>query len=157
MVNPYLLILVVVFLLTPFVLLLASKQSKKVKQRIRLVWVALLFSQLLLGFLGWERLLLDGRNGFELALTYPESLLYIFFLINLFQLPPLIFNHFLNLVVLLNFINTFIIFLSMIKLSSLVGSSVVSLANIGLVFLVLIGNVLGLILINKDRKLLNKY
>jgi len=45
----------------------------------------------------------------------------------------------------------------MIRLSSFLGFQAVSLASIGTVFLVLIGNVLGLAFINKDKNLLKKY
>lgn len=45
----------------------------------------------------------------------------------------------------------------MIKLSNILGFQAVSFASIVAVFLVLLGNIIGLTFINKDKNLLKKY
>ncbi|MDO8570191.1 MAG: hypothetical protein Q7R97_01230 [Candidatus Daviesbacteria bacterium] len=154
----YIIILAVVLVISPFVLKLATNQGKKAKQSLRSVFILIIFAQILLGFLNWETFKGMGRNGFELSLTYPDSFLGLFFIISIIQIFLLLINKsFTTLVVVLNFLNTFLIFVGMIRLSNILGYQVASLVSIGTVFLVLIGNVVGLVLINKDKNLLKKY
>ena len=153
----YLIILAAVLIISPSVLKLASTQKKETKQQLKIILFMILSAQILLGFLNWENFT-SGRNGFELALTYPDSLLGLFFLITLLQAIFLLVGKSLNsIVVSINFINTVLFIIIMIRLSSFLGFQAVSLASIGTVFLVLIGNVLGLAFINKDKNLLKKY
>lgn len=153
----YAIILVFVLLLSPFVLKLASKQDKKSKFRLKVVFISILIFQLISGFFNWENFS-RGRSGIELALTYPNSLLGLFFIISAVQILVLLISKSFNTpVVVLNFINSILFFAGLIRLSSILGFQAVSLASIGAVFLVLLGNVLGLVWINKDKNLLKKY
>lgn len=152
----YAIILVFVLLLSPFVLKLASKQDKKSKIRLKIVFISILIFQLILGFLNWENFT-NGRSGFELSLAYPNSLLGLFFIISAVQILALLaYKSFNTQVVILNFINSILLFAGLIRLSAILGFQAVSLASIGAVFLVLIGNVLGLTWINKDKNLLRQ-
>lgn len=160
----YTFILAVVLILSPFVLALAQKQDKQFKQKLKYIFLTILSSQLILGLLNWENFTAGpnsigaGRNGYELALAYPNSLLGLFFGISILQISLLLISKSFNTAtVVLNFINSVLIFASMIRLSSLLGFQAVSFASIGAVFLVLIGNVVALALINKDKNLLKKY
>lgn len=153
----YLFILAAVLLISPFVLRLASKQDKKSKTKAKTIFLSILSFQIILGFFNWENFT-SGRSGFELSLAYPFSLLGLFFIISTVQILALLtYKSFNTLVVILNFINTVLIFAGMIRLSSILGFQAVSFASIGSVFLVLFGNVLGLVWINKDNNLLKKY
>lgn len=155
--SPYTLILAITILLSPFIITLASKQSKKTKQQLKFVFLLILSAQIFLGFLNWENFSV-GRGGFELSLAYPNSFLGFFFIISVIQISLLIFNKSFNtLVIILNFINTVLIFIGMIKLSNISGFQAVSFASVGAVFLVLTGNIVGLAFINKDKNLLKKY
>lgn len=154
----YAIILVFVLLLSPFVLKLASKQDKKSKTKAKTIFLSILSLQLILGFFNWEKFNGFGRSGFELSLAYPDSFLALFFIISALQILALLaYKSFNTFVVVLNFVNTILIFISMIKLSLILSFQAVSFASIGAVFLVLLGNVLGLIWINKDKNLLKKY
>lgn len=154
---PYLIIIAVVLTISPFILRLAQSQKKEIKRNLKLTLLILLTAQLSLGLLNWENFT-SGRSGFELSLIFPSSLLGLFFVISIIQISLLILSKSFNaLVVLLNFINTVLIFVSMIRLSSILGYQVVSFASIGTVFLVLFGNVIGVAFINKDKNLLKKY
>lgn len=153
----YLIILAVVLVASPFVLKLASNQDKKTKQVLRSFFILIILAQILLGFLNWENFSV-GRSGFELAFIYPSSLLGLFFVTAIFQVIFLIIGKSFNtLVVILNFINSVLIFMGMIRLSNILGFQAVSFAAIGAVFLVLIGNIVALAFINKDKNLLKKY
>lgn len=155
--NPYPLILTATLLLSPFILSLASRQSKETKKKLKLIFISILATQILLGFLNWENFT-SGRSGFGLALTYPDSLLGLFFVIAILQLIFLIMGKsFYTVVVVLNFINSVLIFMGMIRLSSSLGFQAVSLPSVGAVFLVLAGNITALAFINKDTNLLKKY
>lgn len=155
--NPLILVTIITVLLTPFILLIASKQNKETKQHFRLIYIFLLTTQILLGFLNWENFAL-GRSGFELALSYPQSILRLFFVLSLIQLFLLIASKKLStLVVIINFINTVVLFTGMIRLGQITSTQFVSWASIGAAFLVLIGNVIGLVLINKDKNLFKRY
>lgn len=154
----YTLILIAVLILSPFILNLASNQKKETKRNLKLFYMLILASQVFLGFLNWENFQNTGRNGFELALIYPTSLLGLFFGLSLFQILLLMTNRSFNkLAVVLNFINSGLIFVAMIRLGNILGVQAASFASVGAVFLVLIGNIIGLLYINKDKNLLNKY
>lgn len=153
----YIIILAAVLVISPFILRLASNQNKETKQQLRLIFLFILFVQILLGFLNWEKLT-TGRSGLELSFTYTDSLLGAFFIVSTLQIILLFISKTLNtLVVVLNFINSVLIFMGMIRLSNILGFQAVSFAAIGAVFLVLTGNVVALAFINKDKNLLKKY
>lgn len=153
----YLFILVAVLVISPFILRLAQSQKQAVKQQLKLVYILILSAQIIFGFLNWENFSV-GRSGFELSLAYPSSLLGLFFIISAVQILALLtYRSFNTQVVTLNFLNTVLIFIGMIRLSNILGFQAVSFASIGAVFLVLLGNVLGLALVNKDKNLLKKY
>lgn len=153
----YVIILTAVLVISPFVLRLAASQRKETKQQFKFVLLILLSAQFLLGFLNWENLT-SGRSGFELSSTYLNSYLILFFIVSLLQIFLLIISQsFDTLVVVLNFINTIIIFLGMIRLSNMLGFQIMSFPSILAIFLVLIGNVLFLAYVNKDKNILKKY
>lgn len=153
----YVIILAAVLIISPFVLKIASSQKKETKQQLKFILLFILSAQILLGFLNWENFSM-GRTGFELAMIYPSSLLGLFFIVSLLQLILLIINQSFNTAaVVLNFINSILIFAGMILLSNILRFQAVSFASIGAVFLVLIGNVVALVFINKDKNLLKKY
>lgn len=156
--NPLILVAVLTIVLSPFILKLASGQDKKTKNNLRFVFLLILALQASSGFLNWETFTPTGRSGFELSLTYPGSFLGLFFIISLLQISLLFLNKSFNtLVVVLNFINSFVIFAGMIRISNFLNYQAVSFASVGAVFLALIGNVAGLSFINKDKNLLKKY
>lgn len=135
--NPLILVGILTILLAPFILKLASNQSKKNKQNLKSLFIFILFTQIILGFF------VDVN---------------FFLVISFLQIILLIINKSFNiLVVILNFINSVVIFMEMINMSNKVGYQIFSIPAIGAVFLVLIGNVLGLVFINKDKNLLKKY
>jgi len=155
--NPLILVAILTILLSPVILKLASNQNKKAKHNLKTLFILVLSAQILLGFLNWENFT-AGRSGFELSLAYPDSFLGLFFIISLLQITLLLLNKSFNTTVaVLNFINSVLIFAGMIRLSNSLSFQAVSLSSIGTIFLVLIGNVIGLILINKDKNLLKKY
>lgn len=139
----YVIILAAVLLISPFVLKLAASQKKETKQQLKIIWILILSTQILLGFLNWKSF---GTAGVGL-----------FLVISFFQLLMLLTDKYLKLVAVLNFINSILIFVSMIQISSKLGYQVVSFESIGSVFLVLFGNVVALAFINKDKNLLAKY
>ena len=130
--GTYTLILIAVLIISPFALTLAEKQDKKTKSRLKYIFLFLLIAQIILASFNWQMLLLF------LAI----SLLQFFLLLK--KPSPA--------VVILNFINTFVLFITMARLSRPVGN-LANLAAIAAAFLVLIGNVTGLLLINKDKNL----
>jgi len=132
---PYTLILVAVSILSPFAITLAQKQDKKTKSRLKHIFLLLLIGQVSLGLLNW--------NALWLFLII--SLLQIFLLIR--KTPAE------TPIVVLNFINTFVFFLTMIRLDQRQISDSTNLTGIAIVFVILIGNVIGLLLINKEKKL----
>lgn len=133
----YLIILAVVLILSPFVLKIASSQKKETKQQLKLAYLFILSAQIFLGFLG----------GVRVWLFLGITLIQILFVLN---------RQF-TLAVILNFINTIVFFGSMIRLGQITGIQDSSFSSIATAFLVLIGNVIGLIFINKDKNLLKKY
>lgn len=153
----YAIILAAVLILSPLVLRMASGQKKETKQQLKFILLFILSAQILLGFLNWENFN-SGRGGFELALIYPNSLLGLFFIIALLQVIFLtVGKSFNTLVVILNFINSVLIFVGMVRLSNILGFQAVSLASVGAVFLVLVGNIIALAFINKDKNILKRY
>lgn len=153
----YIFILSAVLLISPFVLRLASKQDKKSKIKSKTIFLSILILQVILGFFNWENFS-DGRSGFELSIAYPGSLLGLFFIISALQILAVSMSKSFNtFAVVLNFVSTILIFTGMIRLSSILGFQAVSIASIGTVFLVLSGNVSGLVYLNKDKNLLKKY
>ena len=154
---PYLIIIVIVLITSPFILRFAQSQKKEVKRNLRLALLVILATQLSLGLLNWENFT-SGRSGFELLLIFPNSFLGLFFIISAIQIILLTINKsFNNLVVILNFLNSVLIFAGMIRLSNILGFQAVSFASVGAVFLTLIGNVIVLSYINKDKNLFKKY
>lgn len=155
----YTVILIAVLLLSPLVLKIASSQDKKTKRNLRFLYLILLASQIMLGFLNWETFQSSGRSGFELALTYPSSFLGLFFAISFIQVVLLLFKqHTLDILsVVLNFINTALFIAAMIIISNILGKQIVNLASIAAIFVVLSNNVVGLVLINQDKNLLKKH
>ena len=153
---PYLIILIVVLIVSPLVLKLAQSQKKEVKIKLKLILLILLITQIILGFFNFETFT-NGRSGINLSLIYPGSFLGLFFVISVTQIILLLNKSFNTLVVVLNFINSVLFFVAMIRLSSLLGFQPVSLASSGTVFLVLTGNIVSLAYINKDKNLLSKY
>lgn len=153
----YLIILAAVLVISPFILKLASKQTPKNKQKLRVFLLLILSTQIILGFLNWENFTV-GRTGFELSLAYPNSFLGFLFIISAIQVILLILNKSFNtLIVILNFFNTVLIFIGMSRLSNILDFQAASFASVGAVFLILTGNVVGLAFINKDNNLLKKY
>lgn len=129
----YVIILAVVLLISPFVLKIASKQDKKVKQNLKFWLIIIVSAQIILGFL---------------------SGLQVFLVISAVQITFLLLNRSFNiLVVVLNFINSVVIFAEMINMSKEAGYQILSITAIGAVLLVLIGNVLGLAYINRNKNL----
>lgn len=157
--NPYLLVIIAVCLISPFVLSIAANQNNKYKAQLKNIILLFLVLQLVLGMFNWENFNQEGRSGYQLALGFPDSLLGLFFAVSLLQLSLLTFNRYqLSLyATILNFLNTFLIFISMIRLGNLLGFQAVSFASIATVFLVLIGNVIALAFINRDKNILKKY
>ena len=133
--TPYALILAAILIVSPFALKLAEKQDKKTKSNLRRTLLLLLVGQVLLGLVSWKALLL-----FLII-----SLIQIFLLTRKTpaQTPAVI----------LNFINTFVFFMTMIRLDQKQIGDPANLAGIATAFVVLVGNVVGLLLINKEKKL----
>lgn len=153
----YIIILIAVLGLSPFVLRIASSQEKETKQQLKLIFLLMLLAQIFLGFLNWTPAI--GKiSGFSLAIAYPISLLWTFFAISLIQILLIIMNTKLNiLIVVLNFINSILIFISLNLTSRILGFQAFSVPAVAGVFLVLFGNIVGLVFINKDKNLLRKY
>lgn len=61
------------------------------------------------------------------------------------------------LIVVLNLINSVLIFVSLNLTSRILGFQIFSIPPVTTVFLVLFGNIIGLTLINQDKNLLKKY
>ena len=135
---PLVFVVIVTILLSPFILKLASNQGKKAKQSLKLLFISILSAQILLGFLNWKNI------------SYNSLYLGLFFFISILQAVLLLKNKSFNiLVIILNFINSVLIFVGMAEVSKILGFQVVSLPSIGSVFLVLTGNIIGLVFINK--------
>jgi len=154
----YFVILVVVALLSPFLISTASKQGKKHKNRLLHFCLLILTAQILLGLLNWETFEGPGRTGFGLAQAFPNSLLWTFFTISAAQIALLLSGKpgLTTVAVVLNFCNSILFFMGMIRISDSLGTQIFSIPAVACTFLVLIGNIAGLTLINKDRKLISK-
>lgn len=155
----YLVILIGVLTLSPFIILAASSQSRKSKNILRVVFLFILSLQIISGLFNWETFLKGTRTGFELALNYPSSILGVFFIVSFIQIILLAFSKRSAdvLAVILNFANTILLFTGMIRVSNMTGIQAFSLASLAAVFAVLIGNIVGLTFINKDKNLMAKY
>lgn len=131
----YTLILATVLIVSPFAFKIAEKQDKKTKSRLKHILLFLLVSQILLGLISWKILLPF------LAI----SLVQIFLLTkkNPAKTPTAV----------LNFINTFVFFFIMIRLDQREISDSTNLAAIAIAFIILIGNVVSLLFINKEKRL----
>lgn len=155
----YAVIIFLTLLISPFILILASSQNKKAKEKIKTFYIVLIVLTCGSGFFNWETFRGTGRSGFELAVSYPRYFLWLFFVVLAMQLAFLASDkrrlH--VAAVVLNFFNTFTIFYFMISLGNYLGKQSVSLASVAAVFLVLIGNVAGLVFINKDKNILAKF
>lgn len=149
----YPIILLFVLILSPFVLTLAGKQDSKTKRNLKSGFFILLLLELTSGFFNWASFSGTGQSGFALAFTYPSSFLGLFFVIILIQMILLFIpkrNAHLAAVV-LNFINTAVFFAGVILVSEVIGKQIVSFWNIAAIFAVLIGNIVGLVWLNKDK------
>lgn len=157
MVMAYFFILLAVLITAPFLLRLAQSQNNKLKKRLKNLFLILLSAQLILGFLNWENFS-NGRSAYELSFAYPYSFVGLFFVISAVEICFLFFGKsFQTPIMVLNALNSGLIFVAMIRLSSMLGYQSVSIASVVAVFFVLIGNVVGLAYINKDPNLLKKY
>ena len=137
--NPLILVAILTILFSPFILKLASNQNKKVKSNLRTAFLLILILQIILGFLNWENF------------SFSNTFLALFFFISILQVFLLLINKpFNTAVVILNFINTILIFVGMIEVSRILGFQIFNLPSISSVFLVLLGNVIGLTFINKQ-------
>lgn len=131
--TTYILILIATITISPFVIILAQKQDKKTKSRLKNIFLLVLVAQIILSLLNWR----------PLSLFLFISLIQILLLTRKTQaqIP----------VVLLNFINTFVFWAIMIRLDQKSISDPSNLAGIAIAFIVLIGNLIGLLLINKEK------
>lgn len=133
--TPYTLILIATLIISPFAIGLAQKQNKRTKSRLKNIFLLLLVAQITLGMLNWK----------TLSLFLIISLVQIFLLTRKTpaQTP----------VVLLNFINIFVFWAIMIRLGQRPISDPINLAGIAIAFIILIGNIVGLLLINREKGL----
>jgi len=152
-------ILPAVILLGGLVLGWAARQDKNAKNRFRQIFLALVLGALISGFFNWETFVGFGRSGFVLARQYPQSFLSVFFFVAFIQFILLLLRRrFADVVAaVLSFANTVIFFMGLIRLAGKLGFQPVSYANMVALFVVLICNVVGLMLINKDNNLLAKF
>lgn len=134
--TPYTLILIATLIISPLAVTLAQKQDKKTKSRLKNIFLLILISQLILGLPSWK----------ALSLFLIISLAQIFLLIR--KTPPQ------APVVLLNFINTFVFWATMIRLEQKPINNSPNLIGIAIAFIVLTGNLIGLLLINRDKRLM---
>lgn len=157
--NFGLLILPIIILVSPIVLTIAANQKKEIKQNIRRIFQISLLFVLSLSFLNWETMRGGDRNAIQLAKDFQNIYLWIFLIINLVQIIVLQKSSRREdlLASILNITNTFFFFAATITISNKLGKSIVSPAVITAAMMVLINNVLGLVLANKDPKLLEKY
>ena len=154
-----LLILPVIVLISPIILSLAARQEKKVKQKLRYIFQISLVIIAGLAFLNWETQSPGGRNAFALASDFKSIFLWLFLGITFGQIIILHLKtyKFDVLATIGNVFATFIFFASAITISNALGQSLVSPAIITVAMTVLINNVIGLVLVNKDPNLLSKF
>lgn len=157
--NFTLLIIPAVILVAPIVLTIASKQQKSSKQKLRIVFQISLTIILALSFLNWETQSPGGRNAFMLATSFQNIFLWLFLTITFLGIILLSFKKYLFdlLATVASVISTFLFFAAAITISNAIGRSIVSPALITSAMIVLINNVLGLALVNRDSNLLAKY
>lgn len=150
---PLVWVLSVTIFLSPLALSLAANQSPKTKSILRAIFISLLTLEILFGFLGWDTNLPEN-TGFRLALL-SKSLLPTFFSTTSVQILLLLLKREVldEVSIFLNFTNTIVFFLAMISASNLLGYEVFGLVPVAEAFLVLLGNVIGLTLINQDRQI----
>jgi len=152
----YLVILVGVLVLSPLAIVIAARTDKKTKRILRVCLLALFAVQIVSGLFNWESFSTVGRSGIALAITYPSSLLGLFFIISFVQagLLLLLRKHWaLVTVAVLNFVNTVVFFVGGISLEKIQGLEVFSYFSLAAIFAVLIGNVVSLLLVNRDKNL----
>ncbi len=151
----YLIIIAGVLILSPLAILIAARTDKKTKGVLRVSLLALLTIQIASGFFNWESSSTIGRSGIALAADYPSSLLGLFFVIPLVQaLLLLLRKHWANVTTtVLNFVNTVVFFVGVISLEKIQGIEVFSYFALSAIFAVLIGNVVSLLLVNRDKNL----
>ena len=154
-----LLILPVTILISPIILSLASKQESKVKQKLRYVFQISLVIIIALAFFNWETQGPGGRNAYLLASDFKSVFLWLFIAVTFVQLILLQFRKykFDLATTIANLVATFLFFASAITISNTIGKSLVSPAIITTAMTVLINNVLGLTLINKDPNLITNF
>ena len=151
----YLIIIVGVLILSPLALVIAARTDKKTKLILRFFLLALLAIQLASGFFNWESSSDVDRSGIALAAAYPSSLLGLFFIISLVQAGLLLLRKHWALVTtaVLNFVNTVVFFIGVVSLEKIRGIEVFSYFALGAIFAVLVGNVVALLLVNRDKNL----
>ena len=154
-----LLILPVTVLISPIILSLASKQEAETKQKLRYVFQISLAIIIALAFLNWETQNPGGRNAFALSSDFKSVFLWLFIAVTFGQLILLqLKNYKYDLgTAIANIFATFLFFASAISISNAIGQSLVSPAIITTALTVLVNNVLGLSLINKNPNLLSKF
>lgn len=148
----YSIILLGTLICSPFVLKIAMRQDNQTKFRLKAIFLILLVAEILLDFSNWESFDPASRSGIALALAYPQSLLGIFFGLTLVQLLLLATESYVHIAVLLNGINSVLIFVALRNVSQLMDKQIVSLASVAVVFLVLASNVVGLAFLHKNKK-----
>lgn len=153
------LVLPITVLVSPLILSITSKQSPALKQRLRYIYQISLVLILALAFFNWETFETGGRNAFALASDLKNVFLYLFLAITFIQTALLLAKKysFDKISAAANFINTFVFFAAAITISNNLGRQIVSPAIITVAMMVLVNNVIGLVLVNKDRRLLSKY
>ena len=151
----YLIIIIGILVFSPLAIIIAARTDKKTKRILRFSLLALLIIQIVSGFVNWESSSALGRSGIALAAAYPSSLLGLFFIISFVQAGLLLLREHWALVTItvLNFVNTVVFFIGVISLEKIRGIEVFSYFALGAVFAVLIGNVVSLLLVNRDKNL----
>lgn len=157
--NFTLLIIPVVILVAPIILTVASKQQKSAKQKLRIVFQVSLTIILALSFLNWETQSPGGRNAFMLATSFQNIFLWLFLASTFLQIALLSFKkyQFDLMATVAGLVSTFLFFAAAITISNTLGRSIVSPALITTAMIVIVNNVLGLALVNRDSNLLAKY
>src|SRR3990167_5474024 len=149
----YLIIIFGVLALSPLAITVAARTDKKTKRILRFSLLALLTIQIASGFFNWEGFLPGGRSGFALAAAYPGSLLGLFFVIPFVQASLLLLRkQWANVTIaVLNFVNTIVFFTGVISLEKIQAVEVFSYFSLSAIFALLIGNVVSLLLANRDK------
>ena len=135
MTNPYLFVLIAVCAISPFAISIAQKQDKKTKSHLKNIFLFLLISQIILSLLN-------------------RTVLPFFLVISLIQVVLLFFAQ--TPTVILNLANTFYFFLTMAQLERGQNNLSPNPLAIAIAFILLFNNVMGLLLINKEKRLVIK-